>query len=156
MKQAFFGKPQATFTPGGAHVAVYLVPVVEGRLVVFEVEAPGLRGRWLPWTVMAYGANPYETAAALADDWCDGAVAALEVADVLSFPFDADGWELALVYRAELAAMPAGDANRRPVAFAPGEADAIGPFDPVDLLRWVGAGNGERRAGSREGPPLVF
>ncbi|MCX7616987.1 hypothetical protein [Tepidiforma sp.] len=148
MTQAFFGKPQATFTPGGAHVAVYLVPVFEGRLTVFEVEAPGLRGRWLPWTVMGYGENPYETAAALADDWCDGAVAALEIADALSFPFDADGWELALVYRAELTALPAGDAHRRPVQYPPGEADAIGPFDPVDLVRWVEAGGGNRETGT--------
>jgi len=91
MSHAYFGRPQPGFTPGGAHVAVYLVPVFAGRLTVFDVTAPGVRGKWLPWTVMEYGANPYETAAALADDWCDGAISALEVADVLSFPFDADG-----------------------------------------------------------------
>jgi hypothetical protein len=158
VSQAYFGRPQATFVPGGAHVAVYLVPVYEGRLVVFEVRAPGVRGRWLPWTVMEYGANPYETAAALADDWCQGAVSSLGVVDVLSFPFDADGWELALVYRAELTARPTGDANRAPVVFAPGEADAIGPFDPVDLQRWV-AGEpvpGTARAANPGGDPLVF
>jgi len=157
MRQAYFGRPQAGFTPGGAHVAVYLVPVFAGRLTVFEVTAPGVHGRWLPWTVMEYGANPYETAAALADDWCDGAISALEVADVLSFPFDADGWELAIVYRAELTSLPPGDANRRPVLFARGEAEAIGPFDPVDLLRWVerspACDPGAARAG---GEPLVF
>lgn len=159
MKQAFFGKPQDSFVPGGAHVAVYLVPVFEGRLVVFDVEAPGVRGRWLPWTVMEYGANPYETAAALADDWCEGAVAALEVADALSFPYDLDGWELALVYRAELMAPPGGDANRRPAFVAAGELDAIGPFDPVDLLRWVersaACDPGAGRSGGAGGP-LVF
>ncbi len=152
---AYFGRPAASFVPGGAHVAVYLVPVLAGQLVVFEVQAPNVHGRWLPWTVMEYGANPYETASALADDWCEGLVADLALADALSFPFDADGWELALVYRAELTALPPGDAHRQPRVVAPGAADAMGPFDPVDLERWVrgGTGSAGRAAGTQ---PLLF
>lgn len=140
MAQAYFGKPSKTFVPGGAHVAVYVVPVFEGRLVVFDVAARAARGRWLPWDVLEFGGNPYETAAALADDWCEGAVSDLALADVMSFPFDGGGWELALVFRAELTAIPSGDGTRAPFVFEAGEYDAIGSFDPVDLERWVSRG----------------
>ena len=136
MAQAFFGKPATTFVPGGAHVAVYLVPVFEGRLVVFDVAASAARGRWLPWDVLEFGANPYEAASALADDWCDGAVSDLALADAMSFPFSGGGWELALIFRAELTELPAGDGARTAFAFDAGEYDAIGNFDPVDLERW--------------------
>ncbi|MES4793001.1 MAG: hypothetical protein C4321_08485 [Chloroflexota bacterium] len=156
MRQAFFGRPQDSFVPGGAHVAVYVVPVFAGQLLVFDVDAPGVRGRWLPWTVLEYGANPYETAAALGDDWCEGAVSALEVVDVLSFPYELDGWELALVFRALLTTPPGGDAHRRPVLVAPGRLDAIGPFDPVDLLRWVERGAACDPGAGRGADPLVF
>lgn len=155
MAQAFFGPPAGGFVRGGAHIAVYLVPVFEGRLVVFDVPVREARGRWLPWTVMGFGENPYETAAELADDWCESAVSSLEIVDALSFPFEGEGWELALVYRAELTMLPPGDDARRPFAYPRGEADAIGRFDPVDLLRWVGnpPGPGEVRGG---GTQLVF
>jgi hypothetical protein len=137
MPQAYFGKPTKTFVPGGAHVAVYLVPVFQGRLVVFDVQASAARGRWLPWDVLEFGANPYEAAAALADAWCQGAVSDLALADAMSFPFGGEGWELALVFRAELTARPQGDDARTTVVFDEGEFDAIGNFDPVDLERWV-------------------
>src|SRR5512139_876083 len=137
MPQAYFGKPAATFVPGGAHVAVYVVPVFEGRLLVFDVAASAARGRWLPWDILEFGGNPYEAAATLADEWCGGAVADLALADAMSFPFEGASWELALVFRAELTEMPGGDANRTPFLFEPGEFDAIGNFDPVDLERWV-------------------
>lgn len=155
MPQAFFGKPAKTFVPGGAHVAVYLVPVFEGRLVVFDVQASAARGRWLPWDVLQFGANPYEAAAELADNWCDGAVSDLALADVMSFPFGADGWELALIFRAELVAIPRGDDARTPFVFDAGEFDAIGNFYPVDLERWVlrGPQAPPQRAG---GGGLVF
>lgn len=146
MAQAFFGKPSNTFVPGGAHVAVYLVPVFEGRLVVFDVAASAARGRWLPWDILEFGGNPYETAAALADEWCDGAVTDLSLADVMSFPVDGGSWELALIFRAELQSKPVGDEARTTVVFEPGAYDAIGNFDPVDLERWV------NRASQSEGP----
>lgn len=139
MAQAYFGKPAGTFVPGGAHVAIYLVPVFEGRLVAFDVSASAARGRWLPWDVLAFGGNPYEAAAELADNWCGGAVADLALADVLSFPFGAGGWELAIVFRGELTELPAGDDARTVAVYGPGEFDAIGNFDPVDLERWVRA-----------------
>ena len=91
MAQAYFGKPSKTFVPGGAHVAVYVVPVFEGRLVVFDVAARAARGRWLPWDVLEFGGNPYETAAALADDWCEGAVSDLALADVMYMAKDLIG-----------------------------------------------------------------
>jgi hypothetical protein len=52
--------------------------------------------------------------------------------------------------------MPAGDDARKPVRFGPGEFDAIGNFDPVDLERWVvrgGPGAGKKGA---SGTKLVF
>ena len=139
MAQAYFGKPTNTFVPGGLHIAVYLAPVFEGRLLVFDVQASAARGRWLPWDVLTFGANPYEAAAELADLWCGGAVSDLRLVDAMSFSHDGEGWELALVFRTELTALPGDDDARRPVLFEPGEYDAIGNFDPVDLARWVTA-----------------
>ena len=139
MAQAYFGKPANTFVPGGLHIAVYLAPVLEGRLLVFDVQASAARGRWLPWDVLTFGANPYEAAAELADLWCGGAVSDLRLVDAMSFSHGGEGWELALVFRAELTALPLGDDARRPVLFERGEFDAIGSFHPVDLERWVTA-----------------
>ena len=139
-RPAFFRRPTPALTPGGACICVYLVPVHQRRLVVFDVAARQARGRWLPWDVMEFGTNPYETAAALADDWCGGAIASLTLADVMSFPLDAGGWELAIVFRAELAATPPADDARSPFTFPEGVVDAIARFDPVDLERWVQAG----------------
>lgn len=158
-RQAFFGKPTGGLMAGGAHISVYLVPVYQRRLVVFDVAARQARGRWLPWDVMEFGANPYETAAALADDWCGGAVSSLTLADVMSFPFEGGGWELAIVFRAELTAMPAGDDARSPFVFAEGEVDAIGLFDPVDIERWIGGTAVEpsgEPVGEADRPRLVF
>ncbi len=152
--RAFFGPPRATVTPGGAHLTVYLVPVFEDGLVVFDVEAREARGRWLPWDVLNFGQNPYEAASQLADEWCDVSLGDLSLADVMSFPVEPSGWELAIVFRAELAEMPAGDPARTAVRFAPGEYDAIGPFDPVDIERWVAAGAGSMSPAPAGG--LVF
>lgn len=138
MAQAYFGKPGTTFVPGGLHIAVYLAPVFEGRLLVFDVQASAARGRWLPWDILGFGANPYEAAAELADLWCGGAISDLRLVDAMSFAYGVDGWELALVFRAELTALPPGDDARRPFLFESGEFDAIGNFDPIDLARWVG------------------
>ena len=158
MSQAYFGKPSNTFVPGGAHVAVYVVPVFEGRLLIFDVAASAARGRWLPWDVLEFGGNPYEAAATLVDQWCGGAVSDLALADVMSFPFAGEGWELAIVFRAELTELPAGDAARKPVLFERGEFDAIANFDPIDLERWVnrGAAAGAEAPGSRPGGQLLF
>lgn len=141
MQSAYFGKPSATFQPGGTHITVYLIPVFDGRLTVFDVAAREARGRWLPWDVLDWRANPYEAASALADQWCDVALKDLALADVLSLPYEGGGWELAIVFRAELAEAARGDADRRPHLFPAGEFDAIGAFDPVDLERWVRRGS---------------
>jgi hypothetical protein len=140
MPGAYFGRPTESFVSGGTHVTVYLIPVFAGRLVVFDVKAREAHGRWLPWDVLPWGANPYETAAALGDDWCDGAVTDLRLVDLMSFDVERGGWELAAVFRAELASPPPGDEARTPYLFPPGEFDAIGNFDPVDLERWLSAG----------------
>ncbi len=152
--RAFFGPPRATVTPGGAHLTVYLVPVFEGGLVVFDVDAREARGRWLPWDVLDFGQNPYEAASQLADDWCNVSLHDLSLADVMSFPVEPSGWELAIVFRAELAEMPPGDAARTAVRFDPGQYDAIGPFDPVDIERWMAASTGPTSAATAGG--LVF
>ena len=156
MAQAFFGKPASTFVPGGAHVAVYVVPVFEGRLVAFDVAASAARGRWLPWDVLDFGGSPYEAAAALVDQWCEGSVSGLTIADVMSFPFAGGSWEIAVVFRAELTALPVGDDARKPIAFAAGEFDAIGNFDPIDLERWVVGKADARKAERREPGGLLF
>jgi hypothetical protein len=125
---------------GGLHVSVHLVPVLEGRLLAFDVISPAAKGRWLPWAVVDFGQNPYEAASILADDWLGVDLDDLRVIDVLSLGVEGGGWELAIVFRAALESMPAGDAERRPFQFARGAYDAIGAFDPVDLQRWVEAG----------------
>lgn len=152
--RAFFGPPQDGFVRGGAHITVYLVPVLNGGLVVFDVEARQARGRWLPWDILEFGQNPYEAASALADQWCNVPLRDLSLADVMSLPVEGGGWELAIVFRGELVGMPPGDIHRKPVRFEPGQFDAIGPFDPVDIERWVEPGIEARREKPGEG--LVF
>lgn len=153
--KSFFARPAAGFQAGGTHITVYIIPVYAGRLTVFDVEAREARGRWLPWDVLDWGANPYECASALADQWCDVALTDLTLADVMSFPFGEGGWELAIVFRAELAEPARGDADRVPFEYPAGEFDAIGPFDPVDLERWVG--RAVPAAGKPSaGPALLF
>lgn len=145
---AYFGPPAAAFVPGGAHIAVYLLPVYGGQLVAFDVEAAQARGRWLPWDILPWGGNPYELASELADLWCQAPLSDLTLADVMSFPSPEDGWELAVVFRAELSEPARGDEVRKPYFFPPGQFDAIGPFDPIDLERWVtGAVINHREAG---------
>jgi hypothetical protein len=151
---AYFGPPNDSFVAGGTHITVYLVPVLEGRLVAFDVSAREARGRWLPWDVLDWRGNPYECASALADDWCGGAIGDLRLADVMSFPFEGGGWELALIFRAELTAPAAGDDVRTPYVFPAGAYDAIGNFDPVDLQRWVEGGGDHPGADQR--PQLLF
>ncbi len=154
MAGAYFGQPVEGFVPGGTHVTVYLIPVFEGRLLAFDVTAREARGRWLPWDVLAWGGNPYEAASALADDWCGGAISDLRIVDVMSFGVEGEGWELATIFRAELAQAPAGDDVRTPHVYGRGEYDAIGNFDPVDLARWVEAS--PPGGGGRSASKLVF
>ncbi|MCK9517846.1 MAG: hypothetical protein M0R74_02285 [Dehalococcoidia bacterium] len=137
MSRAFFGRPETAPVRGGAHVTLYLVPVFERQLVAFDVSAPQARGRWLPWTVLDFGQNPYEAAAGLADRWCGGRITDLALVDVMSFEVEGGGWELAIVFRAELSRLPEPTEDQAPHVFAEGHFDAIGRFDPVDLERWV-------------------
>lgn len=157
MTGAYFGRPERSFVPGGTHITVTLIPVFEGRLVVFDVAAKEARGRWLPWDILRWGDNPYICASELVDGWCDGAVTDLALVDVLSFQVPAEGWELAIVFRAELSALPPGDDARRPFAFPTGHFDAVGNFDPVDLERWVtGHGAGASEPATVEATGLLF
>lgn len=141
MSRAYFGAPRNAPSAGGMQVTVYVVPVYQSDLVVFEVHVKQARGRWLPWDVIDFGANPYEAASDLVDDWCDGALSDLSLVDVLSLEAFGEGWELAIIFRAELTAMPAGDATRNAVRVSAGSLDAIGAFDPVDLERWLRHGS---------------
>ena len=159
MTRAFFGPPRVGPSRGGMQVTVHLVPVLDGRLVVFDVTANVARGRWLPWAVLDYQQNPYEAASLLADDWCDVPLDDLSLVDVLSLEAAGGGWELAVVFRAVLTTLPAGDSERHPIAIERGHSDAIGAFDPVDLERWVGeptADASEANARLEPGPRLVF
>jgi hypothetical protein len=137
--RALFGPPQRTAAKGGLQVTVHLVPVFEGRLVAFDVSSGEVHGRWLPWAVIDYRQNPYEAAALLADDWLDNALHSLRIVDVMSLEGPLGGWELAIVFRAEMGALPSGDSERVPYPYPAGEYDAIGLFDPADLERWVAA-----------------
>jgi len=154
---SFFPGPARSFVPGGAHLAIYLVPVYQGGLVVFDVSAREARGRWLPWSVLPFRGNPYEEAAALADDWCEGALADLRLVDVISAASATGSWELAIVFRAELTAMPAGNGDRQPERIPAAAVESIGPFDAVDLQRWVAAyAPGHPAAPDTQRPGLIF
>lgn len=137
MARAYFGSPRSGPSAGGLQVTVYVVPAFETDLVLFEVHLKQARGKWLPWDVIDFAANPYEAASGLVDDWCEGAMSDLALVDVLSLEGPGDGWELAIIFRAELTAMPAGDANRTPVRIPGDRLDAVASFDPVDLRRWL-------------------
>lgn len=156
MARSFFSRPAEGFVSGGAHLAVYIVPVFEGGLVVFDVTAAEARGRWLPWNILAFRGNPYEEAAALADDWCDGEIADLRLADVISTTSAAGSWELAIVFRAELTAMPGGDRDRHPVRLPPATIEPVGPFEAVDLERWAGAPPAPALPPGQPGSSLIF
>ncbi|MFN0093927.1 MAG: hypothetical protein ACKVVT_04010 [Dehalococcoidia bacterium] len=136
--RAIFGPPKGDPVRGGLHVTVHLVPVFQERLVAFDLDQGPIRGRWLPWAVIEFGQNPYEAASILADDWLDTPLNDLSLADVLSLTVEGGGWELAIVYRAEVMELPMGRPGRQPAPYAVGAFDAIGAFEPVDLERWVG------------------
>lgn len=153
--QAFFGRPREGFSAGGAHLCVYLVPVFEGRLVAFDVRVRGAEGRWLPWDILSYGGNPYEDATELTEEWCQGAVDDLRLVDVMTRVAEGS-WELSLVFRANLGAMPAEDAARTPIAIEPGDVEAIQQFDAIDLLRWMEAPASGGRGAAAAGRGLIF
>lgn len=164
---SFFGPPGDAAQQGGAHVAVYLVPVFHGQLATFDVDIPGVRGRFLPWTILEYGGNPYADASLLVDDWCEGAVSDLRLVDVIGGHRVEGSQELAIVFRAELTAPPAGDPNRV-TALVPGDAvEQVGPFPASELQRWVAFEDVEHtptpgpraaaaRPGDHEAPRLLF
>ena len=135
----------------GVLLSVHVVPVLEGRLVAFVLDPPGPKGRWLPWTVLPQGSNPYEIASTIVDEWCDGAMSDLRLADVISREGEG-GWELAIVFRAELTALP-GHERGAPRACDPQDLAAVQGFDAVDLERWLGA---TAPAEEAEGGRLVF
>ncbi len=121
----------------GVLLSVHVVPVLEGRIVAFVLDAGGPKGRWLPWTVLKHGANPYEIASTVVDEWCDGAMSDLRLVDVISRE-GSDGWELAVVFRAELTALPRGERGS-PRVCDPQDHGSIEGFEAVDLERWLGA-----------------
>ncbi|HCV00494.1 MAG: hypothetical protein CL484_07055 [Acidobacteria bacterium] len=120
----------------GVLLTVHVVPVLNGRVVAFLLNAEkGPSGQWLPWTVLKHGSNPYEIASALVDEWCEGPMSDLRLVDVLSKQSE-DGWELSIVFRAELTSLP-GDARGSPQACEPQNLADIHGFQAVDLKRWL-------------------
>lgn len=136
----------------GVLLSVHVVPVLEGRIVAFVLEPPGPKGRWLPWTVLEQGANPYEIASTIIDEWCDGAMSDLRLADVISRAGD-NGWELAIIFRAELTALP-GHERGAPHVCDMQDLAAVQGFEAVDLERWLGGGASPAMEG--DSPKLVF
>ena len=138
----------------GVLLSVHVVPVLEGRIVAFVLDPPGPKGRWLPWTVLPQGSNPYEVASTIVDEWCDGAMSDLRLADVISRE-GGGGWELAIVFRAELTALP-GHERGAPRVCDPQDLAAVQGFDAVDLDRWQGGGGAAEAAPEGDSPKLVF
>lgn len=138
----------------GVLLSVHVVPVLEGRIVAFVLDPPGPRGRWLPWTVLEQGANPYEIASTIIDEWCDGAMSDLRLADVISREGD-NGWELAIVFRAELTALP-GYERGAPHVCDPQDLAAVQGFERVDLERWLEGGGAAAPATEGDSQKLVF
>jgi len=110
---------------------------VDGQLAAFDLKASDRQARWLPWTVMDFGASPYVAASELAEHWCQGAFSDLFPVDVISFDTPDGGWELAIIFRANLTVEPRPPANGSVSLMPPGGLDAIGPFAPADLERWL-------------------
>lgn len=139
-------------------IMVYLVPVYEGRLVVFDVTSPGAQGRWIPWQVLEFAQVPYESAAQLSDVWLNGAVSTLSLVDVMMQPGESGVNELAIVFRCDVTALPARTAERDAFAYPEGHLDAIAGFDPVDLERWLlqRPGGADVRPPDVPGEKLVF
>ncbi len=135
---------------GGVLLTVHVAPVLEGSVVAFVFGADGPPGRWLPWTALPQGANPYEIASTIVDEWCDGAVSDLRLADVISREGE-EGWELAIVFRAALTALPRGERGA-PRLCDPQDLAAVQGFAAVDLERWRDMGV----APAGQGAPLVF
>ena len=137
----------------GVLLSVHIVPVLAGRVVAFVLEAPGPKGRWLPWTVLPQGSNPYEIASTIVDEWCDGAMSDLRLVDVISREGDG-GWELAIVFRAQLTDLPHGNRGA-PRVCEPQDLAGVQGFEAVDLERWLG-GAGDEAEAEGDSPKLVF
>ncbi len=153
-ERAIFGPPAAQPLEGGTFLSVHVVSVHEGRLVAFDVTAPEAEGRWLPWAILDHGGNPYEAASALIDDWCHGSTMTdLRLVDVISRARPGPAWELALVFRAELARTPGGDTRRQPHICAEGDYEGLSGFGAVEIERWLA---GDEPVQREAGSPLVF
>ena len=138
----------------GVLLTVHVAPVLEGQLVAFVLDAPGPGGRWLPWTTLKHGANPYEIASTVVDEWCDGAMSDLRLVDVISREGDG-GWELAVVFRAELTALPRGERGA-PRVCDPQDLASVRGFEAVDLGRWLVMSAAAAPVEEADGSRLVF
>lgn len=132
-------------------ITVSLVPIHGGDVVAFEVTAREARGVWLPWTTLEFGQSPWESASILADEWCDGHEIAIDLVDAISI-LDGDAWQLAIVFRARLAALPSAKADRVPVAAHDHGDSLCNPFSAADVSRWAQAPVPARE----RSVPLVF
>ena len=146
-------KPAASQQP---ILTVSLIPVVTGQLLAFDVSAPEAQGRWLPWTVLEYGQSPWECASLLGDEWCDGHINAIRLVDAISNFATNGGWELALVFRAELTLIPSAKPDRAPVIVSAGDSSLLNSFAEVDISRWVAGDPPHAPGGSTPASPLFF
>ena len=135
--QAIFGKPTKSISPGGTFLTVHIIPVYKRKLIAFDVIAPEAKGQWFPWTVLTFGTEPYEAAANLVDDWCNGSIKRLELCDVLTFKSYEGAWQISLVFRSELTKIPQGVAKRKPLVFEKEIPPVIDKFKGADIQRWM-------------------
>ena len=139
----------------GVLLTVHVAPVLEGQRSSCPSSSMGDRaGRWLPWTTLKHGANPYEIASTVVDEWCDGAMSDLRLVDVISREGDG-GWELAVVFRAELTALPRGERGA-PRVCDPQDLAGVQGFDAVDLERWLVMSAAAAPVEEADGSRLVF
>tara|TARA_B110000263_G_C15225814_1_gene472183 strand:+ start:583 stop:1041 length:459 start_codon:yes stop_codon:yes gene_type:complete len=139
--QAIFGKPVKNIGAGGTFLTIHIIPVYKGKLVAFDVTAPEAKGRWFPWTVLNYGIEPYEAAANLVDDWCEGSTQQLSLCDILTFMSYEGAWQISLVFRNELITLPHGDFERKPLLFDKELPTKIDKFQSADIERWINSGS---------------
>lgn len=156
MSRAFYPPPREAPVPGGAYVAVVVLPVREGRLVAFDVDDPAARGRWFPWTPLPRETQPWEVAAALVEEWCGVDVADLRLVDALGLEGLGGSWQLTLVFRAELLGLPRGGARRRPVELPLHSLGPTAGFAPADLLRWASEGPRDAPSPPTSTSPRLF
>lgn len=157
MKRALFGPPAGVLKRGGTRITVYVVPTLEGHLVAYDLSGdPAVAGRWLPWDVLPFAESPHAAASAVIDRWCGAPMLDLRLVDSLSLDHSDGTWELALIFRAELAAAPEPSPGLAPIHLPLDALDGVAPFAPGDLHRWLTSGEPPPPAAAPSDRPAIF